>query len=378
MGKMDPKRAEDCSLGRGLGLAPTDREMLAGVDGKTYADTANSGEGGVKDVAWAPDGTVTYLPGSHNFTIANLTAKELLVAPDNTAATKGPRSDLVRRVGDALARKCLDVFGATWSNDVRWALAEVAIGCFDESSIVTECLLHRTRVQELTNALTAARSALEASKQENAHLQAVNHGHSAENDRLRATVAILSERPSREARAALEALTAARSELEASKQENDRMRTTIATLSERPSKEAYAALEAENTRLQMLAAARRVMREDREVLSALDDEMAEYTYEVFTENACNAHGYSNPPDAVHRAIIPGRLEHEARLCAFLRPLDVRIIAVKDCGDGNAEFLIEGDSLDGVSPDDVPVHPWPEEAMALTDSWAKAIEAKQEN
>lgn len=36
-------------------------------------------------------------------------------------------SDMIERVGSALAQACLEEFGSTWSNDVRWKFARAAI-----------------------------------------------------------------------------------------------------------------------------------------------------------------------------------------------------------------------------------------------------------
>lgn len=38
----------------------------------------------------------------------------------------------IERVGDALRKKCLDIFGATWSYDVAWRLARAAIDAMPE------------------------------------------------------------------------------------------------------------------------------------------------------------------------------------------------------------------------------------------------------
>lgn len=40
--------------------------------------------------------------------------------------------EMIERVGAALAKACLDEFGSTWSNDVRWKFARAAIGAMRE------------------------------------------------------------------------------------------------------------------------------------------------------------------------------------------------------------------------------------------------------
>ncbi|UFS83223.1 hypothetical protein LPB79_13300 [Rhizobium sp. T136] len=41
---------------------------------------------------------------------------------------------MVERVGAELRRECLEVFGATWSNDVAWRFARAAIKAMREPS----------------------------------------------------------------------------------------------------------------------------------------------------------------------------------------------------------------------------------------------------
>ena len=41
-------------------------------------------------------------------------------------------SDMIERVGSALANACMDEFGRTWTNDVRWKFARAAIEAMRE------------------------------------------------------------------------------------------------------------------------------------------------------------------------------------------------------------------------------------------------------
>lgn len=39
---------------------------------------------------------------------------------------------MIERVGEALRKECLEVFGSTWSNDVAWRFARTAIKAMRE------------------------------------------------------------------------------------------------------------------------------------------------------------------------------------------------------------------------------------------------------
>lgn len=46
-------------------------------------------------------------------------------------------SEMIERVGEALAKACKEEFGSTWSNDVRWKFARAAIDAMGEMDAET-------------------------------------------------------------------------------------------------------------------------------------------------------------------------------------------------------------------------------------------------
>lgn len=60
-------------------------------------------------------------------------------------------SDMVERIGEALRKECLAIFGATWSNDVAWRLAQAAIEAMPEHPAPDTKTDWRAKYREILN-----------------------------------------------------------------------------------------------------------------------------------------------------------------------------------------------------------------------------------
>lgn len=168
-------------------------------------------------------------------------------------------------------------------------------------------------------------------------------------------------------------------QIDAMRAENDKWRRAVAELSERPTKEAYAVLQAECGWLWRLLGSlwedgaftfdggtvanihgdpQRSQQSQQAVYSAIYEVAAKVQADIVAALDLNAGAEVGARDFVRQVILPVRREDEAALRVMLQQSYLRILATKDDGGDMVEYLIGGDVLLPVPADDIPVClPW---------------------